>query len=104
MISRIWHGWTKPENADAYEALLRDTIFPWIQRVDGYRGAFLLRREAGEEVEFVTITRFDTLEAVKALAGEAYETAAVLPRPTPSSHATTRAQPTTRLWSRPRLN
>jgi antibiotic biosynthesis monooxygenase (ABM) superfamily enzyme len=79
MISRIWHGWTKPENADAYEALLRETIFPWIERVDGYRGAFLLRRDAGGEIEFVTITRFDSLDAVKAFAGEDYETAVVLP-------------------------
>jgi antibiotic biosynthesis monooxygenase (ABM) superfamily enzyme len=79
MISRIWHGWTTPENADAYEALLRNTIFPWIERVDGYRGAFLLRREVGDEVEFVTITRFDSLDAVKTFAGEDYETAVVLP-------------------------
>jgi antibiotic biosynthesis monooxygenase (ABM) superfamily enzyme len=79
MISRVWHGWTKPENADAYEALLLNTIFPWIERVDGYRGAFLLRRDAGAEVEFVTITRFDSLDAVKAFAGEDYETAVVLP-------------------------
>jgi antibiotic biosynthesis monooxygenase (ABM) superfamily enzyme len=79
MISRVWHGWTKPENADAYEALLRNTIFPWIEGVDGYRGAYLLRRDAGGEVEFVTITRFDSLDAVRAFAGEDYETAVVLP-------------------------
>jgi antibiotic biosynthesis monooxygenase (ABM) superfamily enzyme len=79
MISRVWHGWTKPEHADAYEALLRNTIFPWIERVDGYRGAFLLRRDAGAEVEFVTITRFDSLDAVRAFAGEDYERAVLLP-------------------------
>ena len=79
MISRVWHGWTSPENVDAYESLLRETIFPWIERVEGYRGAFLLRRDLGEEVEFVTITRFDSLDAVKAFAGEDYEQAVVLP-------------------------
>ena len=78
-IMRVWHGWTAPENADAYEALLRTKIFPWIERVDGYCGAFLLRRDAGDEVEFVTITRFDSLEAVKAFAGEDYETAVFYP-------------------------
>jgi antibiotic biosynthesis monooxygenase (ABM) superfamily enzyme len=79
MISRVWHGWATPENADAYEALLRTKIFPGIERVEGYRGAFLLRRDDGDEVEFVTITRFDSIEAVKAFAGEEYETAVVLP-------------------------
>jgi antibiotic biosynthesis monooxygenase (ABM) superfamily enzyme len=79
MISRVWHGWTAPEKADAYEALLRTKIFPWIERVHGYRGGFLLRRDLGAEVEFVTITRFESLEAVKSFAGEDYETAVVLP-------------------------
>jgi antibiotic biosynthesis monooxygenase (ABM) superfamily enzyme len=79
MISRVWHGWTTPGNADAYESLLRTTIFPWIERVEGYRGAFLLRRGLGDEVEFVTITRFDSLDAVRAFAGDDYEVAVILP-------------------------
>jgi antibiotic biosynthesis monooxygenase (ABM) superfamily enzyme len=79
MISRVWHGWTRPENADAYEALLRDKIFPWIERVEGYRGGYVLRRDVGDEVEFVTLTRFDSLDVVKAFAGEDYEAAVVLP-------------------------
>jgi antibiotic biosynthesis monooxygenase (ABM) superfamily enzyme len=79
MISRVWHGWTKPENADAYERLLRTKVFPWIARIDGYRGAFLLRRDDGDEVEFVTITRFDSLDAVRAFAGDDEEASVVLP-------------------------
>ena len=77
MIGRMWHGWTKPESADSYEHLLRAEILPGIHRVKGYRGAFLLRREAGDEVEFVTLTIFDSLEAVRAFAGEDYEVAVV---------------------------
>lgn len=69
MISRIWHGWTHPDNADAYESLLRDTVLPGIWRVPGYRGAHLLRRVGDDEVEFVTITWFDSAEAVRAFAG-----------------------------------
>jgi heme-degrading monooxygenase HmoA len=79
MISRIWHGWATRENADAYEELLRSEVLPRIHRVDGYRGAYLLRRDAGDEVEFVTITQFDSLDAVRAFAGEDYERAVVLP-------------------------
>jgi antibiotic biosynthesis monooxygenase (ABM) superfamily enzyme len=75
MIFRIWHGWTKPENADVYENLLRNEIFPAIasKNVSGYRGIQLLRRKTGNEVEFVTIMRFDSLGAVKQFAGEDYE-------------------------------
>ena len=79
MIGRIWHGWTAPENADAYEALLRSEILPGIDRINGFQGAHLLRRDAGDEVEFVTLTVFDSLDAVRAFAGEDYEVAVVPP-------------------------
>ena len=75
MISRIWHGWTTPENANVYENLLKTEIFPAIaaKGVSGYRGIQLLRRQLPEEVEFVTIMHFDSLEAVKQFAGKDYE-------------------------------
>ena len=80
MISRIWHGWTTRENAGAYESHLRATVLPGIEaRVPGYRGAYLLRRDVGDEVEFVTITLFDSLDAVREFAGEDYERAVVPP-------------------------
>ena len=58
MISRIWHGWTTPTNADAYESLLKSEIFIGIQerRIVGYRGIQLFRRNLGDEVEFMTVT------------------------------------------------
>lgn len=82
MISRVWHGWTSPQDADAYEALLRREIFVGIRdrRIDGYRGIHLLRRDVGAEVEFVTIMWFDSLDAVRAFAGEDYEAAVVPPK------------------------
>jgi len=81
VIVRIWHGWTSPANADAYEDLLREEIFTGIagRRLQGYHGIELLRRAVGAEVEFVTLMRFDSLDAVRAFAGEDYE-AAVVPR------------------------
>jgi heme-degrading monooxygenase HmoA len=69
VIGRIWHGWTAPANADAYESLLRTTILPGITRIVGYEGAHLLRHDRAEEVEFVTITWFASEEAVRAFAG-----------------------------------
>ena len=79
MIARLWHGWTAPENADAYEEFLRTKMFPSIHRVPGYLGADLLRGENGDEVAFVTITRFESLESVRAFAGEDYEQAVIEP-------------------------
>jgi heme-degrading monooxygenase HmoA len=79
LISRIWHGWTTPGNADRYETLLKEEIFAGIQQrhIRGFRGIQLLRRNAGEEVEFVTIMLFDSLDAVREFAGEDYEVAVV---------------------------
>jgi len=79
MIARIWHGWTHPENADAYEELLRTRILPGIRQAAGCRGMHLFRRAAGSEVEFVTLLFFDSMEAVKAWAGDHFEVAVVPP-------------------------
>ncbi|HWR91807.1 MAG TPA: hypothetical protein VN300_05245 [Desulfobacterales bacterium] len=83
MIARIWHGWTRSENAGAYEELLRNEIFPGIaaKKVPGYRGIRLLRRSTGgDEVEFVTLMWFDSWQAVKQFAGDDYELAVVPPK------------------------
>ncbi|MFW6088715.1 MAG: antibiotic biosynthesis monooxygenase [Gemmatimonadota bacterium] len=82
MIKRIWHGWTTPPNADRYEALLREEIFPGIadRGIDGYRGLELLRREDGDEVEFVTIMSFDSMAAVVEFAGRDHEASYVPPK------------------------
>ncbi|MCA8908932.1 MAG: hypothetical protein KDA49_14990 [Rhodospirillaceae bacterium] len=85
MIARVWHGWTTPDNADRYETLLKTEIFPGIlaKNVAGFRHIELFRRDrpaegGGEdEVEFVTVMWFDSLEAVEAFAGADYETAYV---------------------------
>lgn len=71
MIARIWHGWTKPEDATTYEKLLRDEIFPSIaaRKIEGYRGAELFVREDSNEMEFVTLLRFDSMDAVAEFAG-----------------------------------
>jgi heme-degrading monooxygenase HmoA len=81
MICRIWHGWTTPANADAYEELLRAEIFHGIARreIPGYRGIELLRRTDRELVEFVTMMWFDSIDAVRAFAGPDYDLAMVPP-------------------------
>jgi hypothetical protein len=95
MIARHWRGWTTAQNADEYEALLREKVLPDLKKVAGYRGGYVLRRDveggvvgevtgdtAGEivsEVEFVVVNLFDSLDAVKRFAGPSYTVAVFEP-------------------------
>lgn len=72
MIARHWRGWTEIENADAYEALLKNKVFPSLSGIKGYLGGYILRRDGPREVEFVVINLFDSLDAVKQFAGSEY--------------------------------
>jgi hypothetical protein len=82
MITRLWRGWTTPENAQAYQTLLLTEVFPGIEarRLAGYRGISLGRRDLGNEVEFVTIMWFDSIADITAFSGDDYETAVVPPK------------------------
>ncbi len=79
MIVRIWHGWTSFDNADGYERLLKAEIFVGInnRQIRGFKNIQLLRRPIGDEVEFITIMYFDSLDAIQAFAGADYEAAVV---------------------------
>jgi hypothetical protein len=99
MIGRIRHGWTKPENADRNERLLKEEIFPRIadKNVPSYKGIQLFRRPIeNEEVEFVTIMWFDSWEAVKRFSGEDYERAYVPPKAREVLASSTSARSTTK--------
>src|SRR4051794_23560266 len=73
MIARLWKGWTTIENADAYEELLKQRVLPGLQKIEGYKGAYVLRQDGKDETEFVVMNLFESLEAVKAFAGTDYE-------------------------------
>jgi heme-degrading monooxygenase HmoA len=76
MVCRMWRGWTRALDADAYDNYLRDELFPRVERelyAQGYRGFHVLRSEQGAETEFVTLVWFDSLDAVKSFAGQNYE-------------------------------
>jgi len=82
MIARIWHGWTLCENAEKYEKLLREEVLLEIAKrsIPGYKGAEIFIREAdNDEVEFITLLRFETLDAVKIFAGKDYERPVISP-------------------------
>jgi heme-degrading monooxygenase HmoA len=79
MICRLWRGWTTRDNADAYERVVRGVVIPGIEarRIPGFRAIDLMRRERDNDVEFVTLMWFDTLDNVKGFMGEDYEAAHV---------------------------
>ena len=74
MICRLWRGWTTPENADAYERIVRGEVIPGIEarRIPGFRHIDLMKRELGDEVEFQTLMWFESLEAITSFMGEDY--------------------------------
>jgi heme-degrading monooxygenase HmoA len=77
MIARVWRGYAAREHAEAYAAMLKPELLPGLSKVKGYHGSYLLRRDVGDEVEFITIILWDSLDAIKAVAGEHYERAVV---------------------------
>jgi heme-degrading monooxygenase HmoA len=79
MICRLWRGWTTPENAAAYEAIVREEVIPEIEarEIPGFLSIDLMSRPAEDGVEFATVMWFENLEAVKAFVGDDYETAHV---------------------------
>jgi heme-degrading monooxygenase HmoA len=79
MIARVWHGYTRPTDARTYEAMLRTSILPDLHRIAGYRGCHVLHRSEGAEVEFMTITMWDSMRAVRIFAGADYEQAVIAP-------------------------
>ena len=82
MIARVWYGWTTRENAEKYQKLLREEVLLEIAQrsIPGYKGAELFVREAeNDETEFITLLRFETLDAVKIFAGKNYEQPVIPP-------------------------
>ena len=79
MIARHWRGWTKIEDADAYESLLKQSVLPGLGKLEGYQGGYVLRDNGPAEAEFVVINFFDSLDAVKRFAGPDYSTAVFEP-------------------------
>lgn len=82
MVARIWHGYTTAQKADKYETLLKTFVFPGIEakNIAGFKSIQLLRRAYGDEVEFITIMQFTSINDIKAFAGDEYGKAYVPPQ------------------------
>jgi len=79
MIARIWRGWTKREDASAYAEYVRSTGLVGYRQTPGNRGAYILQRDQGERTEIITLSFWDSLEAIKGFAGEDVERAVFYP-------------------------
>jgi antibiotic biosynthesis monooxygenase (ABM) superfamily enzyme len=76
----MWRGWTSRQDADDYERFLLDELFPSMRGIDGFLGADVLRRDDGDEVAFVTLTRFRSIDDIRAFAGEPSDVPVIEPR------------------------
>lgn len=79
-ITRMWRGWTTLAGADDYERFLLDELFPSMRTIPGFLGADVLRHAEREEVAFVTLTRFESLDDIRAFAGDPIDVPVIEPR------------------------
>jgi heme-degrading monooxygenase HmoA len=80
MIVRAWRGRAAAKNANAYVEHYRSNVLPELHRIDGFRGASLLRKDRGTEIEYIVLSRWASMEAVRAFAGDEVERAVVEPQ------------------------
>jgi heme-degrading monooxygenase HmoA len=79
MIARLWRGQATNAQADAYFRHVTGTVFPSLKDLAGYRGAWLLRRQAEGQTEFLALTLWESLDSIRAFAGDDIATAIVEP-------------------------
>jgi heme-degrading monooxygenase HmoA len=79
MMARVWHGIVSEEQADAYHAYLLRTGVPDLQATPGNRGVYVLRQVEGTRAHFVLMSLWDSLEAIRAFAGDEVERARYYP-------------------------
>lgn len=80
MVARIWHGRTPTAKADDYEKYLQASGVKKILSTDGNHGVEVLRRTSGTETDFIVISYWESIEAVKKFAGADYQKAVIMPR------------------------
>jgi heme-degrading monooxygenase HmoA len=79
MIARTWRGVVRRDDAEAYAKYIRDTGFAEYAETPGNRGAWMLRRDEGEQTEFITLSMWESEDAIRAFAGNDIEAAVLYP-------------------------
>ena len=70
MIARRWSCRARPENAEGYVNHFQESVLPALRRIDGHRGAHVLKRILGDESEILVMTLWESMDAIRAFAGE----------------------------------
>ncbi len=83
MIARMWKGSALPERADDYVNHLETSVLPELRQIDGFQGVYLLRQDSADNVEFVVLTLWESMDAIRKFAGENAELAVVAPAAQP---------------------
>jgi heme-degrading monooxygenase HmoA len=78
-VARTWRGWTRREDADDYAAYVEETGMSAYRRTPGNRGAWILRRDDGDRTEFVTLSFWDSTDAIRGFAGDDIDVAVFYP-------------------------
>jgi heme-degrading monooxygenase HmoA len=79
MIARIWRGWTTPDDADAYVAYVDQTGIRGYEATPGNQGAWILRRAQTDRAEILTLSFWDSFDAIRTFAGDDAEQAVFYP-------------------------
>ena len=79
MIVRIWRGWTRTEDTEAYASYIKETGLAAYSATPGNQGAYLMSRTDNDSTEFLTISFWDSLESIRGFAGEDIEEAVFYP-------------------------
>jgi heme-degrading monooxygenase HmoA len=79
VIARIWRGVVRSEDGDDYADYIRDTGFNQYAGTAGNRGAWMLRRDDGDRTEFITYSLWESVDAIRAFAGDDIDAAVYYP-------------------------
>lgn len=79
MIARLWRGQATSENAAHYRRHATERVFPSLAELRGHQGAYLLTRETDGQVEFLAVTLWDSIDAIKEFSGDDPEVAVIEP-------------------------
>ena len=79
MLARTWRGTVRRADADVYANYIRETGFAEYGETHGNRGAWILRRDEGERTEFITLSLWESEDAIRAFAGDDIDAAVLYP-------------------------
>lgn len=79
MIARMWRGSAFPEKAEEYVNHLQTSVLPELRQIEGFQGVTLMRKDSTQGAEFIVLTLWESMDAIRTFAGDNAEVAVVAP-------------------------